>query len=312
MLLVKSGMRHWTFAAAGLLVVAACGEARTEAPPPPPAPAAEAPATPALWKIADEDTTIYFFGTVHVLPPDLDWHSPSVSKALDQSKAVYFETDTEGDPIAFREIIERLGRYAPSDRLSDHLTPPQQVSLAAGLAKLNLPLVAIDTMRPWYAGIVISEGVVSKAGYDAGSGVENVLRPEARRDGKEIRFLESVEEQMSSFATLPEAVQVNFLIEGLNEIDNAQTALGALAGAWKAGDIDTLRRVLIDDDMARIPELYDALLTRRNANWAPEIASLMKSETGNFLVAVGAAHLLGEDSVLEMLKSMGYTAERVQ
>ncbi len=278
-------MQHWRSAAIGLLAMSACGEARTEAPAPAPAPVVDAPATPALWKISDEDTTVYFFGTVHVLPPELDWHSPPVDKALDMAKAVYFETDTEGDPIAFREMIERLGRYEPSDRLSDHLTPPQRASLQTGAEKLNLPFVVIDTMRPWYAGVVISEAVVSKAGYDASSGVENVLRPEARRDGKEIRFLESVEDQMSSFATLPEAIQVKFLIEGLDDIDNAKKGLGELAAAWKAGNVDDLSRVLIDDDMARIPELYNALLVHRNANWVPQIDKLMKTETGTFLVA---------------------------
>ena len=305
-------MKHWRAAAVSLLAITACGEARTEAPGPAPAPVVNTPATPALWKIADADTTVYFFGAVHVLPPDLDWHSPPVDEALDTAKAVYFETDTEGDPIAFREIIERLGKYDPSDRLSDHLTPEQRAALEAGLKRLGLPLVAIDAMRPWYAGVVISEAIVSRAGYDAGSGVENVLRPEARRDGKEIRFLESVEEQMASFSTLPEPVQIKFLIEGLNDIDNAAKGLGELASAWKTGDVEELRRVLIDDDMAHIPELYDALLVRRNANWVPQIDSLMKTETGVFLVAVGAAHLVGKDSVLEMLKSAGYPAERVQ
>jgi uncharacterized protein YbaP (TraB family) len=303
-------MTYWRSAAIALLAMAACSEARTEAPAP--APVEETQAKPALWKISDKDTTVYFFGTVHVLPPELDWHSPPVSKALDLAKAVYFETDTEGDPIAFRDMIERIGKYDPSDRLSDHLTPVQRTSLETGLEKLGIPFVVIDTMRPWYAGVVISEAVVSKAGYDASSGVENVLRPEARRDGKEIRFLESVEDQMSSFATLPEKVQVRFLVDGLDDIDDAKNGLGELASAWKAGDIDKLSRVLIDDDMARIPALYDALLVQRNSTWVPQFDKLMKSETGTYLIAVGAAHLVGKDSVLEMLKPIGYAAERVQ
>lgn len=305
-------MKYWRSAAIGLLAMTACGEARTEAPTPAPAPVVEAPPQPALWKITDADTTIYFFGTVHVLPPDLNWHSPPVAKALDMAKAVYFETDTEGDPIAFREMIERLGKYPPSDRLSDHLAPEQRASLEAAARKLNFPFVVIDAMRPWYAGVVLTEAVIRNAGYDASSGVENVLRPEARRDGKEIRFLESPESQMSSFATLPEDVQVRFLVEGLEDIDGAGKGLSELVNAWKSGNLDDLKRVLIDEDMARIPAMYDALLTSRNGSWIPTIDTLMKSESGTFLIAVGAAHLLGKDSVLEMLRPLGYTVDRVQ
>lgn len=303
-------MKHWRLAAVSLLAIAACGEAKTEAPKP--SPAGQTQAQPALWKIWDDDTTVYLFGTVHVLPPELSWHSPAVDKALDEAQAVYFETDTEGDPLAFRELVARLGQYGPSEQLSDHLSSGERKKLEAALAKLNLPIVAINAMRPWYAGVVISEAVVRNAGYDASSGVENVLRPEARREGKDIRFLESIEEQLSSFATLPENVQLRFLIEGLDDIDGAAEGLQTLVEAWKSGDLPRLKRILIDDDMARIPELYDALLTNRNANWAPEIATLMKTEPGVFLVAVGAAHLLGKDSVIGMLKPLGYVAKRVQ
>lgn len=302
-------MTFWKAAVFALVALGACGEPEPEAPP---APVVETPPKPAMWKVSDADTTIYLFGTVHVLPPTLSWHSPAVDKALDEAKAIYFETDTEGDPAAFREIVNRLGLYEPSERLSDRLELEDLELLRSALAKLDMPLVAIETMRPWYAGVVISEAVVRRAGYDVTSGVESVMRPAARKAGKEIRFLETVEEQMSAFATLPEATQIKFLIGGLKEIDSAGKELGDLVNAWKTGDVDALARLLIDEDLGTIPELHDALLTSRNANWAPEIDTLLKSETGTFLVAVGAAHLVGKDSVIEMLASKGDVAERVQ
>lgn len=302
-------MTLWKAAILALATLTACSE---EKPAPPTPPVADAPPKPAIWKVADADTTVYLFGTVHVLPPTLTWHSPAVDKALGEAKAVYFETDTEGDPMMFREIVERLGKYSPSERLSDRLSLEDLELLKSALAKLDMPLIAIESMRPWFAGVVISEAVVRKAGYDVTSGVESVLRPAATKAGKEIRFLETVEEQMTSFSTLPEDVQIHFLTGGLAEIDTATQELDALVNAWKAGDVDALTRLLIDDDLAIIPELYDALLKHRNANWAPQIDTLLKSETGTFLVAVGAAHLIGPDSVIEMLKPLGHPAERVQ
>ncbi|HOY78186.1 MAG TPA: TraB/GumN family protein [Hyphomonadaceae bacterium] len=305
-------MIFWKAALLALATLTAC----TDQKPPPQAvasePAVEASPRPAIWKISDVDTTVYLFGTVHVLPPTLTWHSPALDKALEESKAVYFETDVEGDPMVFRDIIQRLGLYQPSEKLSDRLAPADLELLKSTLAKLELPLVAIESMRPWYAGVVISEAVVRRAGYDVTSGVESVIRPAASAAGKQIRFLETIQQQMASFATLPEPVQIKFLTSGLAEMDTATDDLNALVNAWKAGDTDGLNKLLIEDDLGAIPEVYDALLKNRNANWAPEIDTLMKSETGTFLVAVGAAHLIGKDSVIEMLKPMGHAAERVQ
>lgn len=305
-------MTFWKAALLALATLSACSEQEPAVQGAVAQSQAEAQPKPAIWKIADADTTVYLFGTVHVLPPTLTWHSPAVDRALDEAKAVYFETDTEGDPMAFRDIIQRLGLYGPSDRLSDRLSLEDLELLKSALAKLELPLVALETMRPWYAGVVIGEAVVRRAGYDVTSGVESVMRPAATAAGKEIRFLETVEEQMASFATLPEAVQIRFLVNGLSEIDTATQELDALVDAWKAGDPGTLDKLLIEEDLAVIPELYDALLKNRNAKWIPEIDTLMKSETGTFLIAVGAAHLIGNDSVIEMLKPTGYAAERVQ
>ncbi len=304
-------MTFWKAALVALATLTACS-AEKPAVQTTPAVDAEAPPKPAIWKIADADTTVYLFGTVHVLPPTLTWHSPAVDKALEEAKAVYFETNTEGDPMVFREIVERLGMYEPSQRLSDRLSLEDLEKLKTALAKLDLPLIALESMRPWYAGIVISEAVVRRAGYDVTSGVESVLRPAAEAGGKEIRFLETVEEQMASFATLPEPVQIRFLTGGLAQIDSAGEELGDLVNAWKTGNVDELTRLLIDDDLAIIPELYDALLKHRNANWTPEIDNLIKTEAGTFLVAVGAAHLIGKDSVIAMLEPLGYRAERVQ
>ncbi len=305
-------MTFWKAALLALATLTACSEQKPAVEPAVEQPAVETPPKPAIWKIVDADTTVYLFGTVHVLPPSLSWHSPAVDQALEESKAVYFETDTEGDPMIFRDIIRRLGLYEPSERLSDRLSLEDLELLKSALAKLELPLVALESMRPWYAGVVIGEAVVRRAGYDVTSGVESVMRPAATAAGKEIRFLETVEEQMASFATLPEAVQIKFLINGLAEIDNAPQELGALVEAWKVGDTASLDKLLIEDDLAVLPELYDALLKNRNARWAPEIDALMKSEGGTFLVAVGAAHLVGKDSVIEMLRVMGYPAARIQ
>ncbi len=272
----------------------------------------DAPPKPALWRVVDADTTVYFFGTVHVLPPEVKWQSPTVDKALEESKAVYFETDIDPDPEAFFAIIERLGMYDPSDSLSEHLSPEDLATLRTRAGQLGFPFVALQPMRPWYAAVVLSQFVITHAGYDASSGVERKLAPLARSQGKEIRQLESITEQMLAFADLPEAVQVRFLMDGLRDIDDVSPVLADMVKAWTAGDTSTLKSLLIDQDMGENRAIYDALLANRNAKWAPIIDALIRTEPGTFFIAVGGAHLIGDDSVFEKLRPLGYTAKRIE
>ncbi len=292
---------------------AACGDKPSAGDPAPaPAPAQAAAKGPGLWRIGDADTTIYLFGTVHVLPPDLNWRTTAVDKALGNAKAVYFETDINPDPAKVIQFIREYGQYTTSDRLSDHLSPKQHEEVAAAASKLNFPMVGLETQKPWMVANTLSELVITKAGYDVDSGVERKLEPIARVGGKEIRKLETVEEQLMVFADLPERVQINYLMAGVREMDKETSMLGDMVKAWAHGDTKTLDKVMIQDDLEETPEVYQALLVNRNANWVKKLDTLVKTEPGTFFVAVGAAHLTGKDSVLEKLKPLGYTVQRIE
>jgi uncharacterized protein YbaP (TraB family) len=307
--------------AATAVVLVACNKAppatapsaapTTPAPVAAPAPAAAA-ARPALWRIGDEDTTVYLFGTVHVLPPELSWRTRPVEDALNASKAVYFETDVNPNQIALAQMAQRLGMYAPPEKLSDHLTPEQRAAVAKASAKLSAPMAIIDTMKPWLAAMTLSEQTIANAGYDPNSGVERTLLPMATAAGKDIRKLETVEEQLLVFADLPEKVQIDYLISGIDEIDKEPTLLGDLVSAWSKGNVEKLDKIMIEDDLEDTPEVYQALLVNRNKNWTVKLDALVKSEPGVFFVAVGAGHLAGKDSVLGMLTAKGYKVERVE
>ncbi len=291
-------------------LVSACGPA---AEPAPAAPAAyDGPPRPALWKIADADTTIYLFGTIHLLPPALDWETPAFKAAFGEASTVYFEADTDIPPAEIGAIVQRTGILPPADNLSDRLDPGQREALRAAAARFGLSSAALDRMRPWYASVVISDAAIRKAGFDSGSGVENVLRPAAIGAGKALRFLETVEAQLSAYTILPDAVQVRLLDASLKDLDKAGEMLTGMISAWRAGDDKALTARVIDDQLATQPEIYQTLMVRRNAAWAPQLDAIMRNESGVFLVAVGAGHLLGPDSVLKLLEPLGYTPVRVQ
>jgi uncharacterized protein len=291
--------------AAAAMVLAACGQDAA-------GPEASPPAQPALWRVADADTTVYLFGSIHMLPPGATWRSDAVDRAFAEAPVVYFEADVLGDPAGMMALVERLGRLPSTQTLSAQLSPDQSLALGAVAARLGLSRPALDTMQPWYAAVVISDAAIRAAGYGSEAGVDTQLRQDATGAGKQLRFLETVEQQLSALATLPLDVQLDYLGLTLDEAGNVKPLLVRMVEAWRSGDVDTLARVLIAEDMARLPALEEALLTRRNADWSNRINALLGAEPGTFFMTVGAAHLIGDGSVQTELAAHGHVAERLQ
>lgn len=303
----RAGMR-WGALLIAAVLLAACGREAPETPAVPEGP----PPSPALWRVADADTTVYLFGTIHLLPPGLDWRSDAVDRAFAASDTVMFEADVEGDVAGQQAIVARLGRLQPPQRLSDMLTPDQTADVIAAGASVGVPPAALESLRPWLAAVILADAAIRKAGYSAGDGADTRLRARARESGKAIGFLETVERQLGALAGLSDDAQAAYLMFTAGDLGDAKASLDAGIAAWRAGDTDQLERILITDDLARLPELGDALLTKRNAEWAVVLDRLLAEEPGTVFVAVGAAHLVGDDSVQRHLEVLGHTAERVK
>lgn len=311
---VMQRMTFWKSALLGVAVLAAaCGEKPSVEATTAPSPAAEAePKGPALWKVGDADTTIYLFGTVHVLPPDLVWRTAKIDTALNESKAIYFETDINPDPAKLLPFVQSIGMYPVSESLSDRLKPVDRTALAAAAEKLDVPMSMLNRMKPWFAAVNLSELMIANAGYQVDSGVERKLSPDAISSGKQVRKLETVEEQLGVFAELPEEVQIEFLMDGVRHMDEESKTLDDMVKSWARGDTDNLDKIMIQQDLAESPAVYQALLVHRNANWVKKLDELIKTEPGTFFVAVGAAHLIGKDSVIAQLAPLGHMAERIE
>jgi hypothetical protein len=252
--------------------------------------------------MADTDTTIYLFGTIHMLPPGSDW----------RSQAVFLEADVVSDPAGQVAMIQRLGRLPPGERLTDQLTPDLSSKLRVAAGRLGVPMEVLEPLRPWFAAVSLANEAIRSAGYSSEGGVEAGLRDEARSAGKDLRYLETMESQLSALADLTPEVQAAYLEFTLADIDTAESSLGQMAAAWRSGDENSLNRVLIEDDMARLPALKEALLDFRNKDWAQQLAALLRNEPGEFFIAVGVAHLVGPDSVQKYLKALGIETVRIQ
>ncbi len=274
------------------------------------APAAPAPIQgegPALWVVKDADSTLYLFGSVHVLRPTTGWASPRVEAAFDSASDIWFEISNPDDQAAIMPLIQQHG-LSPDTPLSSRLTPQENAELDAAAQAMGASAAQLQPMKPWLAALSLSVAPLIKAGYDPKSGVELVLKARAEAAGKPIHGFETIDKQIDILAGLPDDVQLVFLRETLKDYENAATKLDEMVEAWARGDVATLDRVTIKEMKEASPALYQAVLVDRNTDWANQIQTLLEG-SGTAFIAVGAAHLTGDDSVQAILQKRGVTVE---
>ncbi len=263
---------------------------------------------PALWKVADEDTTIYLFGTVHALPKDVEWLNGTISDALNSSQSLVTEI-TMDDSMAteMQQLVMAKGMLPAGTTLRSMFTEEQKSTYEGALTKLGLPEAAFDPFEPWYAGMLMSMLPLLQKGYSPESGVEKVLLTQA--EDKERGSLETLEFQMSLFDELPQESQIAFLIEAADNVDEIKDQLDAMVKEWIEGDADGLAELM--NEGLTDKTLAERLLFMRNRNWANWIDERMDAP-GTVFIAVGAGHLAGEESVQEALEDLGLETIRVQ
>lgn len=268
-------------------------------------------ARPALWQVSDPDTTVYLFGTIHLLPENYQWRSGPLEKAIAGSDSLVVETII--DPEKPQELIAALTRlgYSPGiPPIAERIPAEKRPLLEAAIAKTQIPRGVFDKMETWAAAFTLLGVQFNELGLKGDEGVEHVLRNAFDEAGKPIGQLETNAEQLGFFDTLPEEAQRALLQGAIETPETAKSDFAAMLASWTSGDVDAIAKTF-NDQLAESPELRDALLKRRNANWSRWIAERLATP-GTVLVAVGAGHLAGEDSVQTMLESQGYKVRRLQ
>ena len=270
---------------------------------------AAALADPALWVVKDADTTIYLFGTVHLLPKDADWHYPMLNRALADSQTLYVEL-TDDNPANVAGLVLRLGMdttHPLTSQLSE--SEVQRLRLLANKAGVPGGIQTLNIMRPWLAALTLSLAPLKNAGMDPEQGVDKQLKAQMTAEHKPVIGLETAEQQIRLLADMPRAVELGLLRSSMRDADQGTIKLGQMIAAWQAGDPDAIDRVVIAEMRAQEPKLYQVMLVQRNQAWAAKIASLLQ-QPGTIFIAVGAAHLAGPDSVQVQLRKMGLDAVR--
>lgn len=267
-------------------------------------------AAPALWKIQDADSTIYLFGSIHVLKPNLAWRSPTIDQALKNSGDLTLEIVGADDPAVMQPLVLKYG-LDPNHPLSGKIDAAAFQKASAMAQAGGVPPQLLNAMRPWLAAVQLSLIPVIQAGYDPKSGVEPILAAEVKADGKPAGAFETPEQQIRFFADLPAKTEVQFLNATLDDADEGVSKIDKMVAAWAAGDVATLEAEFVSEMRGRYPELYDLLIVKRNQDWAGQLKAKLAGKGVSF-VAVGSGHLVGPDSVQAQLAKLGIKSERVE
>lgn len=273
--------------------------------------AREPQARPALWSVSDADTTVYLFGTIHLLPENYQWRTPAIERAVGGSQQLVIETIIdEKDPTKMLQAMSSLAFSPNLPPLAQRVPPEKRAALAEAVRKSGFPPQAFDRMETWAVAFILLGNQFKEMGLKSGQGVETTLRDAFAGAGKPIGELESNREQLSFFDRLPEKAQRDLLEGAIEQGSEVAGDFHEMLSAWVRGDVKAIARSF-NRDLSNSPDLEDALLKQRNANWTRWIQQRM-AQPGAIMVAVGAGHLAGRDSVIEMLKRSGYRVRRVQ
>ncbi|MFC3071152.1 TraB/GumN family protein [Phenylobacterium soli] len=265
-------------------------------------------ARPPVWVVRDKDSEIVLFGSIHVLPPGLDWQPPELKSALAHADDVWFElpvdvsTETETARLA-----SQLGLLAPDKSLFKMMPAADAARMMRIAQAYDLAPSLLDRLQPWLAEVALAGAAYRKAGAATGSGVEQTLAAEAPAKAQR-RAFETPAEQLQMFSQTPIPDQIASLSETLKEMEDKPDEFEVLVRAWNRSDIPVLEREAIDPLRKASPSLFRRMVTDRNERWIATLQERLKGH-GRTVVVVGVGHLIGAQGLPARLRALGYSVE---
>ncbi len=265
-------------------------------------------AHPSLWRVHGEHGTVYLFGSIHLLPPHVNWHTPAVNRAMRRADVFVFEIPLDDNTMAqLKTLVLTHGTLPDGQSLRSLLPSESQTDFDKAMQYLHLPSAAINTKRPWLASLIM-ESIMLKARHQTSAqGVDPIMSGEAKDRGKELHYLETVDQQIKLIMPDDPAVELQSFEVDLKSILTEDQELGELTKAWEEGDAATLDR-LTNQELKDHPQARAALFDNRNRAWVKQIEAML-SEHKTFFITVGAGHLVGENSVPALLRADGYKVD---
>ncbi|HMK84602.1 MAG TPA: TraB/GumN family protein [Steroidobacteraceae bacterium] len=269
--------------------------------------ASAAPELHSLWELHGKHNTVYLLGSIHTLRSGDYPLAPAVLDAYRNAKSLLMEINLdEVDSDQVQSQMLAGATLADGKSLSEILGPTRYARAQALARDVGVELSMFDQFAPWFVAEAISQLQLMQLGFDAQSGVEMYFLERAHGDGKRVSGLETAQEQIALFESLPMETQIEYLMSSLEQAHDLPKQVDEMVHAWQRGDTSWFESEL-KSDLGRDPAVYQSLLVSRNRKWIARIESLLNDDQ-NYLVIVGTAHLVGRDSVLELLKRDGVGA----
>jgi uncharacterized protein YbaP (TraB family) len=270
--------------------------------------AASAWARPPVWIVRDKDSELVIFGSVHLLPPGIDWRPPALTQALKSADDVWFELPIDPSTEALTaQLAAKLGVLAPDQSLIKMLPPADAERLMRVAAKYGVDLAVVDRLKPWLADIALGAAAYKKAGADGQDGVEKAVAA-AVPAAAQRRAFETAADQIEILAGASPADQIASLSETLTEMEERPDEFDVLVRAWMTGDLQMLDKEALAPLRTASPALFRRLVSDRNARWTETLDARLKGK-GKSVVVVGMGHLIGPDGVPARLRALGYRVE---
>jgi uncharacterized protein len=263
-----------------------------------------------LWKATKGGATMYLVGSVHLLAKDYYPLNPALETAFKDSDRLVEEVDL-GEMMATENQLNMLMEgMLPSGQTLETVVSKSTFDLVSKrLTALGMPVEPLKRMKPWLLAITLLGMEWQKAGFEAELGLDKHFYDLARSANKPVEGLETTQFQISQFDAMSNEEQERLLSETIKELDTQQAEVTRLADAWKAGDVATVERIVLQD-LKSEQRLYQRMLVDRNKNWLPKIEAIA-AKGGRPFIVVGAAHLVGSDGLIAMLRARGYAVEQL-
>ena len=264
-----------------------------------------------MWVAEGATNRVYLLGSIHLLRSQ-DHPLPNViDTAYDDAESLYMEIDMDDlDPLVMQATINRLGMLDEDTTLRDVMGADLYADALLAAETLDIPLGMLEQTEPWYAAITVEQLALARIGFNPMYGIEMYMMSKASQDGKAILGFESIEEQLEFLDGLSLEAQRDLLMQTLTESANIKSVMDDLIRAWRSGDIEYMEENLLAD-VAHYPELYETIVAGRNRRWVDTIDKLLKNND-DYLVIVGALHLVGEDGVPQLLERRGVKIRQMQ
>jgi uncharacterized protein len=263
-----------------------------------------------LWKVTGDHNTMYLLGSVHVLSKQTYPLKPALERAFDDANQVVFEINlTRFTPKSFRQEFKRTALYPPGQSLSKKLSPETIELLKSILPHYGLTLNQVERFKPWFLAEWLSSRTLEMAGFSDQLGVDLYFYHKAKVASKPVLGLETLRDQAQIFDRFNNQENELYLVSTISGLPEYAVMVRRLVDAWKNGDVHLLDQLLNQDERSD-PTTHEVLFSKRNAKWMPQIERFAH-ESGNYLIIVGAGHLVGDDGVVAQLKRAGYSVQQL-